>query len=348
MLWESISENRIVDCMKNVQLACFVSQEDELFAALMALSSLQSTKVEIKPPIVLVEQPLLDEFHSSFPDFKYKPLVKKLGGRLETAFAKGYNWNLGFRPALTQLQKRLEPEDRLLYFSPNIVFFDHQFLKKCGDKSWAARQPDDFWPVRELYGPTLTQIWDVVVGLGGGKIDEWMDIEFPDEYWRRYPTASPHFFYSTEPQKFVEAYSEINDVLISDLPKELQGQGHAPKEATMTAAIVKTGGEIVDVEWDIDLMYFQDFYDLILRMNDDQVEWFTEHVLDSRVSRQLFKSVDEYKVIFYQGRLARLRGNLDSVERNFSILRMQQLIERRKVRKQIRKRLKAKENAQVL
>lgn len=333
--------------MPDVQLASFVNSEEEVFASLLALKSLSILELGVNKPIMLMSRPMFEDFESKYPDLKLKPIYNKLGAKLEIAFSNGYNTNLGLRPAMSKVMK-LGKGGGLLYFSPRMVFLDGAILDHVGDEPWAARQPDSFWPEIELYGPNMTQIWSRVVSLGGGELGDWIDEDMPDEYWRRYPAASPTLFYAPDPSAFEQCYGEINDALAADLPKELEGQGHIPPEACLTATIVKLNGKIIEPLWDFSLQYYQDFYDLILRMNDHNWERFTHKVLETAPVRPVLKSVEEYKLIFYQNRVIRVRENLDDIESNFSILRMQELISKRKIRRNVKKRIKENSNLPIV
>lgn len=334
------NENGIDVLMDQIRLVSFISNREEIFASLISLGALKSLEYESKPPIILIDQKLVDSFERDFPDMKLANAFRKLNAQLNISFSKGYNWNLGFRPAAKRLVKLLDEGDKMLYFSPNLIFFNLEILEECKDQFWAAQQPDDYWPVKDLYGPKLEDIWTYVIALGGGNLKDWINEDEPEEYWRRFPAASPHLFYAPDPQGFVEGYSEINESLSSSPDEVFSGQGHLPQEAIISALVAKLDGHIFAPFWDLDVIYYQDFYELMLRINEDHLEWLAIDVLNDPPIRSFLKLVDEYKVIFYQNRVRKIRDSFDDIEKNFSNKRMQMLISRRKIRKKLRARLK--------
>ncbi len=332
--------------MGDVRLVSFIADKEDLFASLISISAINHVGELSSKPVIIIATDVLEEFQKEHPETPLDKIYNKLGAELVVAFPKGYNWNLGFRPAVKNMVRNVQKGESMLYFSPRIIFFSLNVMENCGEQFWAASQSDNFWPKKELYGPTLEKMWSVVAELGGQELEGWLNLDAPKEYWRRFPAASPDLFYAPDPKKFEDIYSQINDQLIKAPPHSLAGQGHAPREAAITATMFQLNGKIVHPGWDENLLYYQDFYEMMLRLSDEQAEWMNETVFDDAVIRPVLKGNDEYKTIFYQDTLSKVRESLESAKRNFSSTQMQMLIGRRNLRKRIRNQIKRRKQKQ--
>lgn len=321
--------------MSKIQYTTFVKDEFQLFCALLSLRSLQVLEFCEKAPLILVPDSLIEEIEAKFPKMKVKNLIRKLGGNLKKGFANGFNPRNSFRAALGNLARKVG-DDPMIYFSPNTIFFENPEPQLVVDDFVAARAPDQYWPIQELYGPKLEDIWSDIAKFAGAELDDWVDHAQPKEYWRRYPCASTQLMYLSKANDFAEKNAELSKMIIQEKLGTLKGQGRDLVEATIAATIMQMKGQIVDVGWDKSVVAFDNFPQLVLRLREENVEKFTVDILGFQGLRSILKKIHEYKIIFYQNSLVNVRNNLDSIESDFSLLRINTLIERRKIDKKIK------------
>jgi len=84
------------------------------------------------------------------------------------------------------------------------------------------------WPQLELYGPTYSEIWKSLYDKFGLDFDSSIDLNEPDEFWRRYLYFNAGFFYYRCPHEFGAKFLEYATAIQSDPPKELVCQEMNP------------------------------------------------------------------------------------------------------------------------
>lgn len=104
-----------------------------------------------------------------------------------------------------------------------FVFFDTDTLitGKLSDVPFDFNRPtaslkvEGTWPQIELYGPGYTNIWKSLYERFNLDFDSSLDLEQPDEYWRRYLYFNAGFFFYKCPrvfgQRFLDYALEIRD-----------------------------------------------------------------------------------------------------------------------------------------
>lgn len=321
--------------MGKLHYVTFVKDEFQLIAALFALRSLQRLEICSQPPMVFVPKALLEETEAKFPKFNVKNVIRKLGGDFKEAFSKGYNPRNSLRVTLSNIARKLDA-DEMLYFAPNTIFFNNVAAQMTVADVTAARAQDNYWPQKELYGSSLESIWEKIIAFSGGKTEDWIDASIPKEYWRRYPTVSSQLIFARNPKDFSDGHMENSKALIEAKHPELEGQGRDLVVPTLAMSVIKSAGKIIDLNWDQDLVAYDNFIQLILRLRGKNAEIFKDEFLDQPVLRSLLKRMHDYRYYFYHNALVNVRDHFDETEAAFPAMRMDLLIERRKVDRKIK------------
>lgn len=98
-----------------------------------------------------------------------------------------------------------------------FVFFDTDTLV-TGDlgevpfdfsKPAASMRVEGTWPQIELYGPGYTEIWQSLYDRFGLEFQSSLDLDQPDEYWRRYLYFNAGFFYYSCPHVFGQTFLDM-------------------------------------------------------------------------------------------------------------------------------------------
>ena len=313
--------------MSKPVFSTFVSDEFELISVFFALRSLQLLEICETPPMVLVPKSLGEEAEQKYPKLKVKNMIRKLGGDYKEGFPKKYNKRNVFRAAYNNLARRAD--GAMLYFAPTTIFMSDPLKYMAVHDIAVSRAPDDFWPKKELYGPTLAQMWGKVFEFAKVNPGKWIDASQPEEYWRRFPTVSNRMIYAKDPTAFGQLLEQSSKEMIEANIFEFAGQGRDLEEPTIAAVVMAQEGKILDVEWDIDAIAYDSFIQMMLRIRDEYAEKFTSEFLEFQGMKPLLKQTIDFKYLFYTGKIANQRSKLDEIEKNFGMERMNTLIERR-------------------
>lgn len=111
----------------------------------------------------------------------------------------------------------------------NFLFFDTNTLI-TGDlanvpfdfsRPSASLRRENTWPQLELYGPGYGATWKSLYDKFDLDFDSALDLNHPDEYWRRYPYYNAGYFFYKCPQQFGVRFLEYAKAIRDDAPPEL-------------------------------------------------------------------------------------------------------------------------------
>jgi len=111
----------------------------------------------------------------------------------------------------------------------NFVFFDTDTLI-TGDlstvpfdfgKPSASLRRENTWPQLELYGPGYGATWKSLYDKFGLDFESALDLNHPDEYWRRYPYYNAGYFFYKCPHQFGARFLDYAKAIRDDAPPEL-------------------------------------------------------------------------------------------------------------------------------
>ncbi|MEM6566422.1 MAG: hypothetical protein AAF665_18355, partial [Pseudomonadota bacterium] len=116
--------------------------------------------------------------------------------------------------------------------SEPFVFFDTDTLMTGDitevpfdfDRPSASLKREGTWPKPELYGPGYTEIWKSLYDRFGLDFESSLDLNQPDEYWRRYLYFNAGFFYYSCPRVFGQRFEEYALAVKDTPPEELCAQ----------------------------------------------------------------------------------------------------------------------------
>ena len=318
--------------VKKIQYATFVKNEFDAISACFALRSLQLLELDALSPIVLMPEQLLNDLEEKYPTLGYKNLVRNLGGNLKIGFKSGFNPKNAVRAGFTNLAQKIG-EDAMLYFAPSVIFHNDMRKVLCGDNLMISRSPDALWPLEELYGPTLEDIWGALCDFSQVNLSDWILEEQPRNYWRRYPLVSSFLIFAPRPKEFAENFDRVWLEMADKPLHEIEGQGLDIEPAVLAIVAMQAGAKPQPIDWDHEVVAFTSFEQLMLRMQPRFFEIFCEKYLDFADIRKRLKKIPIYKTLFYHAKMRKIRSDFGAIEANFGMKRMDELIERRKLKK---------------
>ncbi len=111
--------------------------------------------------------------------------------------------------------------DTLILDDPALVPFDF-------DRPSASWKVEGTWPQLELYGPGYGAIWRSLYDKFGLDYAASLDLNQPDEFWRRYLYFNAGFFYFRCPHQFGQRFLDYALAIRDDPPPELVLQSLDP------------------------------------------------------------------------------------------------------------------------
>lgn len=96
------------------------------------------------------------------------------------------------------------------------------------DRPCASLKAEGTWPEIELYGPSYGEIWKSLYGKFGLEFENTLDLDQPDEYWKRYLYFNAGFFFYKCPKLFGERFMQYALDIKSNPPKAAELQSFDP------------------------------------------------------------------------------------------------------------------------
>lgn len=205
-----------------------------------------------------------------------------------------------------------------------FVFFDTDTLI-TGDIS---QVPFDFaypsaslrckgtWPQLELYGPGYTAIWKSLYDKFGLDFASSLDLNEPDEYWKRYLYFNAGLFFGACPQEFGKRFLEYALAIRDDPPPELVCQSFDPwlDQVALPLVIHSLGGGRDSAVHDfIDgpvSCHYRLLPLLYARENDSVIKTLEDVAAPNKIKKVL-KGYEPIKRMIYQGRGKKVRDLFD-------------------------------------
>lgn len=205
-----------------------------------------------------------------------------------------------------------------------FVFFDSDTLI-TGDlcevpfdfnRPSASLRREGTWPKPTLYGPGYGEIWRSLYERFGLDMDPTLDLEQPDEFWKRYLYFNAGFFYGACPRAFGKRFAVYAQSIQNDPPVELVGQSLDPwlDQVALPLVIHSFGGGrdalptgFLDGETSCHYRLFP----LLYARESDKVVELLEEVAAPNWLKKVLKTYEPIKRLVYQNRGARVRALFD-------------------------------------
>ena len=112
------------------------------------------------------------------------------------------------------------------------------------DRPSASMQREATWPEIQLYGPGYTATWKSLYRKFRLKFEPSLDLDQPDEYWKRYLYFNAGWFFHADPQEFHRYFLRYATAIRDDPPEELICQSLDPwlDQVALPLVIHRLGG----------------------------------------------------------------------------------------------------------
>ena len=180
----------------------------------------------------------------------------------------------------------------------------------------ASLRVEGTWPQIELYGPGYTEIWKSLYDRFDLDFQSSLDLDQPEEYWRRYLYFNAGYFYYTCPHVFGQAFLDMALSIQSDPPAPLVCQQLKPwlDQIALPLVIHKFGGGrdalpagYLDGKTTV---HYRNMPLLYARENDAVIDLLEEITAPNPV-KKLLKDYEPFKRMIFQNRGHKVRALFD-------------------------------------
>ena len=180
----------------------------------------------------------------------------------------------------------------------------------------ASLRREGTWPKPELYGPGYTEIWKSLYDKFGLDFPGSLDLDQPDEYWKRYLYFNAGFFFYECPRVFGEKFLEYALAIRDDAPPELICQELDPwlDQVALPLVIHALGGGRDTLPaglLDGSVSCHYRLLPLLYAREADAVVTEIEEALAPNRIKKVVKEYNPVKRMVFQGRGAKVRGLFD-------------------------------------
>jgi hypothetical protein len=180
----------------------------------------------------------------------------------------------------------------------------------------ASLRREGSWPEPTLYGPGYAGIWKSLYDRFGLDFESSLDLDQPNEYWRRYLYFNAGYFFYTCPHQFARRFLEYAISIRDDPPDELVCQSLDPwlDQIALPLVIHSFGGgrdALPDGLLDGSVSCHYRHFPLLYARESDHVIKALETVSAPNKIKKVLKEHDPIKRMVFQGRGEKVRALFD-------------------------------------
>lgn len=184
------------------------------------------------------------------------------------------------------------------------------------DRPSASLRREGTWPKLELYGPGYGATWKSLYDKFGLEFASSLDLEQPDEFWKRYLYFNAGFFYYKCPHQFGERFLEYALAIRDDAPEELVCQELYPwlDQIALPLVIHSFGGGRDTLGaglLDGSVSCHYRIFPLLYARESDAVVSALEEVTAPNKIKKVLKQYEPMKRMIYQKRGHKVRDMFD-------------------------------------
>ncbi|WP_375699497.1 hypothetical protein [Pseudophaeobacter sp. TrK17] len=214
------------------------------------------------------------------------------------------------------LQAMPEGEPFVFFDSDTLITGDLEAVPFDFNRPSASLRREGTWPKPTLYGPGYTDIWRSLYDRFGLDLDPTLDLEQPDEFWKRYLYFNAGFFYGTCPRAFGKRFAVYAQSILKDPPIELVGQSLDPwlDQVALPLVIHSFGGgrDALPAGYlDGETSCHYRLFPLLYARESNAVIDLLETVAAPNWIKKVLKTYEPIKRLVYQNRGARVRALFD-------------------------------------
>lgn len=217
---------------------------------------------------------------------------------------------------IEMLRSLPEGEPFVFFDSDTLITGDINAVPFDFDRPSASLRCEGTWPSPEVYGPGYTGLWKSLYDKFGLDFESSLDLNRPDEYWRRYLYFNAGFFFYRCPHVFGQRFEDYALAIRDTPPVELCAQSFDPwlDQIALPLVIHSLGGgrdSLPEGLLDGSVSCHYRLLPLLYAREDDRVVEVLETVTAPNKLKKVLKNSETLKRMIYQRRGHKVRALFD-------------------------------------
>jgi len=296
-----------------------VAQQGRLaYEALLFAASLRHTSPDFKGRLLIAEPqpgPLWEKDPRINNDALRAALIE-LGAEFIPFESQHFGSEYPYGNKIEMLSALPAGEPFVFFDTDTLITGDLTAVPFDFDRPSASLRREGTWPEPQLYGPGYTGLWKSLYDKFDLDFESSLDLNEPDEYWRRYLYFNAGFFYYRCPREFGELFLRYVLAVRDDPPVELCAQSFDPwlDQIVLPLVIHALGGgrdTLPPGLLDGDISCHYRFLPLLYARESQRAIDVLEAIAAPNKLKKLLKERDAIKRTVYQGRGAKVRALFD-------------------------------------
>ena len=296
-----------------------VGQQGRLaYEALIFAASLRHASPGFKGRLFVAE-PQPGELWSSDPrikDAEIRGALEDLGAEFLPFESKYFGQSYPYGNKIEMLRELPKGEPFVFFDTDTLITGELAAVPFDFDRPGASQRCEGTWPEPQLYGPGYTGLWKSLYDKFDLDFESSLDLDQPDEYWRRYLYFNAGFFFYRCPRQFGAKFLQYALAIRDDPPEALCAQSFDPwlDQIALPLAIHALGGgrDVLPpglIDGDVSCHYR--LLPLLYARESDRAVEVLETVTAPNRLKKVLKGSNAIKRMIYQGRGHKVRALFD-------------------------------------
>jgi hypothetical protein len=296
-----------------------VGQQGRLaYEALLFAASLRHTTPDF-PGRLLIAEPMDGPLWEDDPRIRNEELreaLVALGAEFVPFECRHFGSSYPYGNKIEMLFALPEGEPFVFFDTDTLITGDLREVPFDFDRPTASLRREGTWPVPQVYGPGYTGLWESLYDKFGLDFESSLDLDQPDEHWRRYLYFNAGFFFYRCPRVFGQRFLDYALAIRDAPPVELCAQSFDPwlDQVALPLVIHSLGGgrdTLPQGMLDGTHSCHYRFLPLLYAKESDHAIRVLEEVAKPNRLKKVLKGSNAIKRMVYQGRGAKVRALFD-------------------------------------
>jgi len=288
------------------------------FEALLFCASLRAMSPEFEGRLIVAE-PQPGDLWDNDPRMRGEDiheLLDILGAEVISFESRHFGQSYPYGNKIEMLMALPKGEPFVFFDTDTLITGDLTTVPFDFDRPSASLKREGTWPKPELYGPGYAGIWKSLYDKFGLDFESSLDLDEPDEFWRRYLYFNAGFFFYKCPHVFGEKFLEYALAIRDDAPDALVCQELDPwlDQVALPLVIHALGGgrdTLPNGMLDGSVSCHYRLLPLLYAREADHVVDVLYDITAPNRVKKVLKEYDPIKRMIYQGRGEKVRALFD-------------------------------------
>jgi hypothetical protein len=296
-----------------------VGQDGRLsYEALIFAASLRQQSPDFNGRLLIAEpQPgLLWKSDPRIRNPEIRAALAELGAEIIPFESKYFGSSYPYGNKIEMLSALPKGEPFVFFDTDTLITGDLTSVPFDFDRPTASLRREGTWPIPQLYGPGYTGLWKSLYDKFGLDFASSLDLNQPDEYWRRYLYFNAGFFFYKCPHAFGQKFLKYALAIRDTPPVELCAQSFDPwlDQVALPLVIHALGGgrdTLPEGLLDGSITCHYRLLPLLYARESEHAIKVLEEITAPNKLKKVLKGSEAVKRIVYQGRGHKVRALFD-------------------------------------